>query len=557
MAQAGNLVVLRRRRRGAGRFALRGAALRARLGEEPRRRLRREADAPRASASFWPTCSPAPAADRREPEEFRRYGSARKLYNFNIDNAPIEGGLRMTTRAPPPRPPRPFPPRSMPRSARRRHRHLRHPRRRREAAGAAFRRPAVPRRSMSAAIRWRATASAAAPTSGSARASRKKPMQLDIPITIAGMSFGALSGRPRRRWGAAPRHGHLTTTGDGGMTDEERGTPRCSSTSPALALRHEPRRSAPRRRHRDRGGPGRQARRRRHAAGPEDHRPRGRDAHLPKGIDQRSACRHPDWTGPDDLEIKILELREITGWEKPIYVKIGGTRPYYDTALAVKAGADVVVLDGMQGGTAATQDVFIEHVGMPTLACIRQAVQALQDLDMHREVQLVVSGGIRTGADVAKALALGADAVSIGTAALVALGDNDPRNGRPSTRRWAPPPGPMTTGTRARPGRHHHPGPGACRAARPGGGRPAAAQLPRRADAGGADHRARLRQEPCAQPRARGPLRADGRGGGHGRRAAGGHRLVSRRTGAAEGTDDARSGSTGDEGKQKGQGPTR
>jgi glutamate synthase domain-containing protein 2 len=148
---------------------------------------------------------------------------------------------------------------------------------------------------------------------------------------------------------------------------------------------------------------------------------------LPVGIDQRSACRHPDWTGPDDLEIKILELREITNWEKPIYIKIGGARPYYDTALAVKAGADVVVLDGMQGGTAATQDVFIEHVGQPTLACIRPAVQALQDLGMHREVQLVVSGGIRNGADVAKALALGADAVSIGTAALIALGDNDPK----------------------------------------------------------------------------------------------------------------------------------
>jgi glutamate synthase domain-containing protein 2 len=147
---------------------------------------------------------------------------------------------------------------------------------------------------------------------------------------------------------------------------------------------------------------------------------------LPKGIDQRSACRHPDWTGPDDLEIKIGELREITDWEKPIYVKVGGARPYYDTALAAKAGADVVVLDGMQGGTAATQDVFIEHVGQPTLACIRPAAQALQDLGLHREVQLVISGGIRSGADVAKAIALGADAVSIGTAALVAIGDNDP-----------------------------------------------------------------------------------------------------------------------------------
>ncbi|MFW2589547.1 FMN-binding glutamate synthase family protein [Sagittula sp. SSi028] len=257
----------------------------------------------------------------------------------------------------------------------------------------------------------------------------KKPIELKIPVTIAGMSFGALSGHAKEALGrGASMAGTSTTTGDGGMTEEERGH------SEKLVYQYLPSR---------------------YGMNPDDLRradaieivvgqgakPGGggmllgqkitervagmRD--LPVGIDQRSACRHPDWTGPDDLEIKILEIREITGWEKPIYVKIGGARPYYDTALAVKAGADVVVLDGMQGGTAATQDVFIEHVGQPTLACIRPAVQALQDLGMHREVQLVVSGGIRTGADVAKALALGADAVAIGTAALVALGDNDPK----------------------------------------------------------------------------------------------------------------------------------
>ena len=109
-------------------------------------------------------------------------------------------------------------------------------------------------------------------------------------------------------------------------------------------------------------------------------------------------------------------------------IKIGGARPYFDTTLAIKAGADVVVLDGMQGGTAATQDVFIEHVGQPTLACIRLAVQALQDLRVHREVQLIVSGGIRTGADVAKATGTWVQMrCSIGTAAMIALGDNDPR----------------------------------------------------------------------------------------------------------------------------------
>src|SRR4029450_2259542 len=135
---------------------------------------------------------------------------------------------------------------------------------------------------------------------------------------------------------------------------------------------------------------------------------------------------HPDWTGPDDLEIKIEEIRELTDWQKPIYVKVGASRPLYAHALAVQRGAARTLLDGMQGGTAATQEVFIEHIGLPILGSIRPAVDALQDLGMHRKVQLIVSGGIRNGADVAKALALGADAVAIGTAALVALGDNDP-----------------------------------------------------------------------------------------------------------------------------------
>ena len=145
---------------------------------------------------------------------------------------------------------------------------------------------------------------------------------------------------------------------------------------------------------------------------------------LPPGIDQRSASRHPDWTGPDDLSIKIAELREATDWQKPIYVKVGATRVANDVKLAVAAGADVVVVDGMQGGTGATQDVFIEHAGIPTLPAVRLAAQALREVGKSSEVQLIVSGGIRSGADVAKALALGATAVSIGVGALIALGCN-------------------------------------------------------------------------------------------------------------------------------------
>jgi len=256
----------------------------------------------------------------------------------------------------------------------------------------------------------------------------EQPVRLDIPITIAGMSFGSLSGQAKEALGrGATAAGTSTTSGDGGMTSEER------EHSKTLVYQYLPSRygmnpddlrradaievvvgqgAKP-------GGGGM-------LLGQKVSERVGEMRNLPVGIDQRSACRHPDWTGPDDLEIKIIELREIVDWQVPVYIKVGAARPYYDTALAVKAGADAVVVDGMQGGTAATQDVFIEHVGIPTIAAVPEAVRALQDLGVHRKVQLIVAGGIRSGADVAKAIALGADAVSIGTAALIAIGDNDP-----------------------------------------------------------------------------------------------------------------------------------
>ena len=255
----------------------------------------------------------------------------------------------------------------------------------------------------------------------------KKPIVLDTPITVAGMSFGALSANVKEALGtAATNMGTSTTTGDGGMTPEER------NSSKTLVYQCLPSR---------------------YGFNPDDVRRAdaielviGQGAKpggggmllgqkvnarvagmrtLPQGVDQRSACRHPDWTGPDDLAIKVAELRELTDWEKPIYIKIGATRVYHDVKLAVHAGADVIVVDGMQGGTAATQTVFIEHVGIPTLAALRQAVEALEDMDMFGTVQLIVSGGIRSGADVAKALAMGADAVAIGQGMMIALGCNN------------------------------------------------------------------------------------------------------------------------------------
>ncbi|MDE0713764.1 MAG: glutamate synthase-related protein, partial [Gammaproteobacteria bacterium] len=174
----------------------------------------------------------------------------------------------------------------------------------------------------------------------------QKPLELSIPITIAGMSFGALSAQAKEALGrGASEVGTSTTTGDGGMTPEERGQSR------HLVYQYLPSR---------------------YGMNPVDLRKAdaievvvGQGAkpggggmllgqkisdrvagmrNLPQGIDQRSACRHPDWTGPDDLEIKILELREITDWQVPVFVKVGATRTFFDVQLAVKAGADVVVV---------------------------------------------------------------------------------------------------------------------------------------------------------------------------------------------------------------------
>ncbi|MBW4549397.1 MAG: FMN-binding glutamate synthase family protein [Symplocastrum torsivum CPER-KK1] len=256
----------------------------------------------------------------------------------------------------------------------------------------------------------------------------KRPMELEVPITVAGMSFGALSRNAKVALGqAATMMGTSTTTGDGGMLPAER------EASSKLVYQCLPSRygfnpkdlkkadaieivvgqgAKP-------GGGGL-------LLGQKVNKVVAGMRTLPEGVDQRSPCRHPDWIGPDDLKIKIEELREATDWEIPIYVKMGATRVKDDVKLAVKAGADVIVLDGMEGGTAATQSIFQEHSGIPTLPALVQAVEALQESGVYGQVQLVISGGIRSGPDVAKALALGADAVSLGTAPLIAMGCNKP-----------------------------------------------------------------------------------------------------------------------------------
>ncbi len=255
-----------------------------------------------------------------------------------------------------------------------------------------------------------------------------KPIVLDRPITIAGMSYGALSKTAKTALGkAATRLGISTTTGDGGMLIDERGA------SHILVYQVLPSRYGFDPDHLKAAdaievviGQGAKPGTGGVLLGSKVSEVIAAQRTLPPGVDQRSPVRHPDFIGPDDLQIKIEELREATNWEKPIYVKLGASRVSDDVKLAVKAKADVIVVDGMEGGTGASPDVLLDHTGIPTLSAVCEAVRALTELKALGSVQLIVSGGIKNGVDAAKALALGADAVSIGTAALIALNCNAP-----------------------------------------------------------------------------------------------------------------------------------
>ena len=120
---------------------------------------------------------------------------------------------------------------------------------------------------------------------------------------------------------------------------------------------------------------------------------------LPDGVDQRSTIRHPDFLGADDLAVKIEELRIATNYQVPIFIKMGATRPRFDVAVAAKAGADVVVVDGQKGGTGASPELLLNHTGIPTMSAIRAARESLDECGMTGKVSLVaaaVSGPVWT-----------------------------------------------------------------------------------------------------------------------------------------------------------------
>lgn len=256
----------------------------------------------------------------------------------------------------------------------------------------------------------------------------EQPITLDIPVMITGMSFGALSLNAKVALArGASRVGGSTTSGDGGMLPAER------ENSKTMIVEVLPSRYGANVHHLREAdaieltiGQGAKPGTGGLLLGSKISEEIAAIRDLPPGVDQRSPARHPDFLGPDDMILKIEELREATDWRVPIFVKIGATRTFDDVKLAAKCGADVVVVDGMEGGTAASPEILQDHTGIPTLAAIVEARRALEDVGMYGQVQLIAAGGIRSGVDVAKALALGADACYIGTAALIALNCNAP-----------------------------------------------------------------------------------------------------------------------------------
>src|SRR2546427_718246 len=253
-----------------------------------------------------------------------------------------------------------------------------------------------------------------------------KPIRLDIPVMITGMSWGALSYNAKVALArGASAVGSSNTTGDGGMLQAERENSK-TLIYEVLPSRyginvHDMRRADAIELTIGQGAkPGTGGL----LLGSKVSDTIARQRDLAVGVDQRSPARHPDFLGPDDMIIKIEELREATDYQVPIFVKIGASRVFDDVKLAAKAGADVIVVDGMEGGTGASPAILQEHTGIPTLAAVCEARAALEDCGLYGEVQLIIAGGIRDGVDAAKAMALGADAVYIGTAALIALNCN-------------------------------------------------------------------------------------------------------------------------------------
>ena len=144
---------------------------------------------------------------------------------------------------------------------------------------------------------------------------------------------------------------------------------------------------------------------------------------IPEGADAISPAPHHDIYSIEDLRQLIFSLKEATEYQKPVIVKVAAVHNIAAIASGIaRSGADIIALDGYRGGTGAAPSCIRNNVGIPIELALAAVDQRLREEGIRHDVSLIAGGSIRCSADVIKAIALGADAVYIGTAALIALG---------------------------------------------------------------------------------------------------------------------------------------
>jgi glutamate synthase domain-containing protein 2 len=248
----------------------------------------------------------------------------------------------------------------------------------------------------------------------------KKPIELETPIIIGAMSFGALSKEAKIALAkGSTLAGTIANTGEGGMLPEERdfakylivqySTGRFGITEEILkkadAIEIKIGQSAK---------PGQGGLLPKEKLTEEIAKIRN----VSMGKDVHSPAYHQDIKNINDLKKKIEWLRKITGGV-PIILKLGAPTEK-DIELAIRANPDIIAIDGKGGATGAAPEIILNEVGIPTLSCL---VKAREILDKKKAKQeLWIGGGLSSGADFAKALALGADAVFCATSLLIAMG---------------------------------------------------------------------------------------------------------------------------------------
>ncbi len=250
-------------------------------------------------------------------------------------------------------------------------------------------------------------------------------LKLEIPILFSAMSYGSISLNACRALArAAQTAGTFYNTGEGGMPEElypYGGNTIVQVASGRFGVNPEYLRRAAA--IEIKIGQGAKPGIGGHLPGEKVSAEISRTRMIPEGTDALSPAPHHDIYSIEDLRQLIFALKEATEYKKPVGVKIAAVHNVAPIVSGiVRAGADFVAIDGLRGGTGAAPAVIRDHVGIPIELAIAAADSRLREEGIRNQASLIAAGGFRSSADVIKAIALGADAVYVATAALVALG---------------------------------------------------------------------------------------------------------------------------------------